>query len=215
MQKSRNGLLLVISGPSGVGKGTICDGILDRSPNARLSISATTRPMRQNEIDGVDYFFKSYEEFDRMIKNNEFLEYMHVFGTNYYGTPKAYVEDERRQGHDIILEIDVQGAMKVKEVCPDAICIFIAPPSMSDIKTRLIGRGTESDAALERRYSVAFEEMKSMDRYDYVVVNDIIDKAVSTVCNIIDAERCRMARNGELLEKFRKELKGNDELSAD
>ena len=125
MQKSRNGLLLVISGPSGVGKGTICDGILDRSPNARLSISATTRPMRQNEIDGVDYFFKSYEEFDRMIKNNEFLEYMHVFGTNYYGTPKAYVEDERRQGHDIILEIDVQGAMKVKEVCPDAICILL------------------------------------------------------------------------------------------
>ncbi len=194
MKDSRRGLLLVISGPSGVGKGTVNKGLMSRNPNMKMSVSATTRAKRPGEVEGVSYFFKTREEFEKMIKLDAFLEYMDVFGANYYGTPRAYVDEELASGNDIILEIDVKGAMNVKRMCPDAVMIFIAPPSMSELKTRLIGRATETPDAVERRFQTAFEEMKRIPQYDYVVVNDVLDKAITNVESIITAERLKTSR---------------------
>ena len=144
MNQSREGLLLVVSGPAGVGKGTLDKALLERHQDMKLSVSATTRAPRPGEIDGVHYFFKTEEEFKAMIERNEFLEYMHVFQTNYYGTPRSFVEEQLSRGIDVILEIDVQGAMKVKKAFPNAVMIFIAPPSMAELKSRLLGRITET-----------------------------------------------------------------------
>lgn len=202
MNQSRKGLLLVVSGPAGVGKGTIDQALLSRHDNMKLSVSATTRSPRPGEINGVHYFFITEDEFRRMIDENAFLEYMHVFHMNYYGTPRSFVEDEINSGHDVILEIDVQGAMRVKAAYPDAVMIFIAPPSMSALKSRLIGRGTETPEAIEKRFNTAFTEMSCIDRYDYVVVNDVIDAAVGRMEHIMDAERCRVCRNAKLIEKL-------------
>ncbi|MBR0026383.1 MAG: guanylate kinase [Clostridia bacterium] len=182
------GLLIVLSGPSGVGKGVIGNGLLGRNPNMKFSVSATTRAPRPGEVEGVNYFYKTREEFLRMIENNEFLEYMEVFGANFYGTPRAYVEQELEMGHDILLDIDVKGAMNVKKAYPEAVTIFIAPPSMPILKSRLIGRGTESEEAVERRFKTAFTEMKRIPEYDYVIVNDVIDRAVLSVEAILRGE---------------------------
>jgi guanylate kinase len=168
-----------------------------------MSVSATTRSPRPGEIDGVHYFFKTDAEFQKMIESGAFLEYMRVFNTHYYGTPKSFVEQELAEGRSVILEIDVQGAMRVKAAYPDAVLIFIAPPSMSELKSRLIHRGTESTEAIERRFETAFQEMELVDRYDYVVVNDILDLAIARTEDIIVAERCRVSRNGELIEKLK------------
>jgi len=203
MKQNRKGLLLVISGPAGVGKGTINLSLISRNSDIRMSVSATTRAPRPGEIDGVHYFFKSEEEFQKMIESGAFLEYMRVFNTHYYGTPKSFVEQELAEGRSVILEIDVQGAMRVKAAYPDAVLIFIAPPSMSELKSRLIHRGTESSEAIERRFETAYHEMELVDRYDYVVVNDILDLAIARTEDIIVAERCRVSRNGELIEKLR------------
>ena len=203
MKQNRKGLLLVISGPAGVGKGTINQSLISRNRDIRMSVSATTRAPRPGEIDGVHYFFKSEEEFQKMIESGAFLEYMRVFNTHYYGTPKSFVEQELAEGRSVILEIDVQGAMRVKAAYPDAVLIFIAPPSMSELKSRLIHRGTESSEAIERRFETAYQEMELVDRYDYVVVNDILDLAIARTEDIIVAERCRVSRNGELIEKLR------------
>ncbi len=203
MKQNRKGLLLVISGPAGVGKGTINLSLISRNNDIRMSVSATTRAPRPGEIDGVHYFFKSEEEFQNMINNGAFLEYMKVFNTHYYGTPKSFVEQELSEGRSVILEIDVQGAMRVKSAYPDAVLIFIAPPSMSELKSRLIHRGTESSEAIERRFETAYQEMELVDRYDYVVVNDILDLAIARTEDIIVAERCRVSRNAELIEKLR------------
>ena len=203
MKQNRKGLLLVISGPAGVGKGTINLSLISRNSDIRMSVSATTRSPRPGEIDGVHYFFKSEEEFQKMIEDGAFLEYMRVFNTHYYGTPKSFVEQELDEGRSVILEIDVQGAMRVKAAYPDAVLIFIAPPSMSELKSRLIHRGTESSEAIERRFETAYHEMELVDRYDYVVVNDILDQAIARTEDIIVAERCRVSRNGELIEKLR------------
>ena len=203
MKQTRKGLLLVISGPAGVGKGTINQSLISRNSDIRMSVSATTRPPRPGEIDGVHYFFKSEDEFQKMIESGAFLEYMRVFNTHYYGTPKSFVEQELSEGRSVILEIDVQGAMRVKAAYPDAVLIFIAPPSMSELKSRLIHRGTESSEAIERRFETAFQEMEFVDRYDYVVVNDILDLAIARTEDIIVAERCRVSRNGELIEKLK------------
>ena len=203
MKQNRKGLLLVISGPAGVGKGTINLSLISRNSDISMSVSATTRSPRPGEIDGVHYFFKSEEEFQKMIEDGAFLEYMRVFNTHYYGTPKSFVEQELDEGRSVILEIDVQGAMRVKAAYPDAVLIFIAPPSMSELKSRLIHRGTESSEAIERRFETAYHEMELVDRYDYVVVNDILDLAIARTEDIIVAERCKVSRNSELIEKLR------------
>ena len=181
MKEQRNGLLLVVSGPSGVGKGTLVKALMDRNSKIKMSVSATTREPRPGEIEGVHYFFKTEEEFKAMVDRGEFLEYIHVFGSKYYGTPRSFVEQHLANGFDVILEIDVQGAMKVKQAFPDAVLIFITAPSMSEIKSRLIGRGTETMEQVEKRFATAFEEIKMIPEYDDVIVNDVVDVAVVEV----------------------------------
>lgn len=205
----REGLLLVVSGPAGVGKGTIDRVLLERNPNMRLSVSATTRAPRPGEIDGVHYFFISDEKFQQMVSKGEFLEYVHVFNMDYYGTPRSFVEEEIALGHDVLLEIDVQGAMRVRETYPDAVLVFIAPPSMGKLKSRLVGRGTETPEVIERRFETAFSEIEYMKQYDYIVVNDVLDVAIGHVEHILDAERCRSSRSGALINKL---LGGNETL---
>ena len=200
MKEQRNGLLLVVSGPSGVGKGTLVKALMDRNSKIKMSVSATTREPRPGEIEGVHYFFKSEEEFKAMADRGEFLEYIHVFGSKYYGTPRSFVEQHLSNGYDVILEIDVQGAMKVKQSFPDAVLMFITAPSMSEIKSRLIGRGTETMEQVEKRFATAFEEIKMIPEYDYVIVNDVVDVAVHHMEAILEAERCRTARSTYLLE---------------
>ena len=202
MKEQRNGLLLVVSGPAGVGKGTLDKALMERNNRIKMSVSATTRAPRPGEVEGVHYFFKTEEEFKAMVDRGEFLEYMHVFGSNYYGTPRSFVEQHLANGFDVILEIDVQGAMKVKQAFPDAVLIFITAPSMSEIKSRLIGRGTESMEQVEKRFATAFEEVKMIPRYDYVIVNDVVDKAVHHMEAILEAERCRVSRSSDLIESF-------------
>ena len=202
MVEQRNGLLLVVSGPAGVGKGTLDKALMERNNRIKMSVAATTRAPRPGEVEGVHYFFKTEEEFKAMVDRGEFLEYMHVFGSNYYGTPRSFVEQHLANGYDVILEIDVQGAMKVKQAFPDAVLIFITAPSMSEIKSRLIGRGTESMEQVEKRFATAFEEVKMIPRYDYVIVNDVVDKAVHHMEAILEAERCRVSRSSDLIESF-------------
>ena len=208
-QHHRKGLLLVVSGPAGVGKGTIDRVLLERNTNMRLSVSATTRAPRPGEIDGVHYFFISDDKFKEMAEKNEFLEYMHVFNLHYYGTPRSFVEEEIAMGHDVLLEIDVQGAMRVREAYPGAVLVFIAPPSMGKLKSRLVGRGTETPEVIERRFQTAFSELEYMKNYDYIVVNDVLDVAISHMEHIVDAEKCRSERNEELVNKL---LGGNNRL---
>lgn len=198
----REGLLLVVSGPAGVGKGTIDRILLERNAGMRLSVSATTRAPRPGEIDGVHYFFIDDEKFQRMVEENAFLEYMHVFNMHYYGTPRSFVEQEIAMGHDVLLEIDVKGAMRVREAYPQAVLVFIAPPSMSTLKSRLIGRGTETPDAIEKRFATAFSELEYMKEYDYIVVNDVLDIAIGHMERIVDAEKCRSKRSGALISKL-------------
>ncbi|MBS1393207.1 MAG: guanylate kinase [Christensenellaceae bacterium] len=199
MDNDKKGLLFVISGPSGVGKGTICKKLLERRKELKLSVSVTTRAPRPGEIEGVNYFFRSEEQFQDMIERDEFLEYMCVFGKNHYGTPKAYVAEQRAQGNDVILEIDVNGALNVKKRCPDAVMIFIAPPSMETLKKRLVGRGTETEEAVERRFAEAVKELAAAGEYDYIVVNDSLDKAVKDTESILVYERLHVSNNPKLI----------------
>ncbi len=202
MARKKKGLLLVVSGPAGVGKGTVTAALMAKHPEIRMSVSATTRSPRPGEIDGVHYFFKTKEEFDRMIDEDAFLEYMHVFGMNYYGTPKAFVEAEREKGNHVILEIDVQGAQKVKAACPDAAMVFIAPPSLSILKARLVGRGTETQESIDVRTATALKELEALPKYDYMVINDVVDEAVAEMESILTAELLRTGRNTELITKL-------------
>ena len=183
----RRGILLIISGPSGVGKGTVSKALLEGSGgNMVFSVSATTRDPRPGETHGREYFFVTNEEFDRMIDDGEFLEYMHVFGRNYYGTPKKYVMDQLEMGHDVLLDIDVNGAMKVKENCPEAIALMLAPPTMKELRRRLETRGTEEQPVIERRLAEAKSELSRMKEYDFVVVNDDLDAAIEQCRNIVE-----------------------------
>ena len=204
---SQKGLLLVVSGPAGVGKGTIDSKLLERHANMVLSVSCTTRAPRPGEIDGVHYSFITEEDFRAMIDRDEFLEYMHVFGMNYYGTPAEPVFRHMSEGRDVLLEIDVRGAMRIKDKYPEALLVFIAPPSMAELKRRLIGRGTETEESIRRRTETAAKELEYLERYDYVVVNDTVDEAVAHMEQILAAERDRTPRNTAFIEELKKECK--------
>lgn len=199
MKDGRQGLLVVLSGPSGVGKGTVCRKLLESSPNMTLSISVTTRAMRPGEQEGKEYFYRSDEEFLRMVRGGEFLEYVRVFGTDSYGTPKKYVQEQLDAGRDVILEIDVKGGLRVKEVCPEAVLVFLAPPSMEELKHRLVSRGTESPEAVKRRTDVAYSEMQCISYYDYVVINCTVEDSVKGMEAIIHAEKSRVSRSNDLI----------------
>jgi guanylate kinase len=187
------GLLIVLSGPSGVGKGTVCSELRQRHNDLVYSVSATTRAPRLGEIDGVNYFFKSKEQFLDMIARDALLEHAEYVG-NYYGTPRDFVERTLASGKDIILEIEVQGALKVKEKFPQGVFIFLVPPSLDELKHRITGRGTENSDVIDHRMSVAVEEMSLIRYYDYAVVNDQIDSACYRIQSIITAEHCRKDR---------------------
>ncbi|GAA0069447.1 guanylate kinase [Clostridium sardiniense] len=190
---SKKGVLLVISGPSGAGKGTICKALLDKHKDIYLSVSATTREPRVGEVHGVNYFFKTKEEFLQKVEEGDFLEHAEVYG-NYYGTPKSSVQKMLDEGRDVILEIDIQGALKVKENCEEGIFIFILPPSMEELKQRIIKRGSETPESLMTRFKSAYKEINYISKYNYAVVNDEVDTAVAKLESIITAERCRVDR---------------------
>ncbi len=182
----KKGKFIVISGPSGVGKGTICNRLLNEL-NAWYSVSTTTRAPRDGEINGVNYFFVTKDEFENKIKEGEFLEY-NIYNGNYYGTSKEIVVDKINEGINVFSEIDVNGAHNIKKVFPDALLIYIAPPSIEVLKERLISRGTESIEKINQRLEIAEKELKEVDFYDYVVINDDLDKATDEVRNIITKE---------------------------
>ena len=186
----RKGLLLVLSGPSGAGKGAICKELHINEPSMRLSVSATTRPPRRGEVEGADYFFLDKDLFKMMIQKGQLLEYAEVYD-NYYGTPRRFVEESLGEGLDIILEIDIQGALQVKERYPGALLVFIAPPSKRELEKRLIIRGTDSQEVIVRRLQSAAGEMKLASRYDYIVINDEVSKAVYKIRAILTAEKAR------------------------
>lgn len=195
------GLLTVVSGPSGCGKGTICKEFLERNKDMSISISATTRKPRKGEVDGVNYFFLTEERFKEMVYKNEFVEYAHVHG-NFYGTPKQFLLEKLKKGEDVFLEIDVQGALQLKKIYPKGIFIFILPPSMEELKKRIIKRGTESEDDIKIRYRNAFEEAKYIKEYDYLAINDKVLKVVEKIESIIIAEKCRIDRQTELINKI-------------
>ena len=190
------GLLIVVSGASGTGKGTVCKKILNDLPAVAYSISATTREPRPGETDGKEYYFLGRDEFKNWIADGKFLEYAQVYG-NFYGTPLNKIEERLNRGEDILLEIDVQGALNVKKKCPEGIFIFLLPPSLDELKRRIEGRGTETPASLERRLKNAVAEIKIGLEYDYVVVNDTIENAAEKIKAILTAERCKVSRNAD------------------
>jgi guanylate kinase len=188
------GLLIVLSGPSGVGKGTVRKEIFSQEDTSfEYSISMTTRSPREGEVDGVDYFFKSREEFERLIEQGKLLEYAEFVG-NYYGTPVDYVRETLDRGKDVFLEIEVQGARQVREKFPDGLFIFLMPPSLSELKNRIVTRGTETEDIINNRLNVAKEEIEMMHLYDYVVENDQIECACERIKAIVVAEHCRRER---------------------
>lgn len=194
MKLDERGLLIVISGPSGAGKGTVRNALFNREGhNLVYSVSMTTRKPRVGEVDGKDYYFVSKEEFEDRIKNNKFLEYAEFVG-NYYGTPLDKVEENLNQGNEVVLEIEVQGAMQVREKMKDAVFIFIAPPTMKDLKNRLYARGTESEDIIQQRYEKACREVELAHMYDYIVVNDTVDNAADKIMAIIRAEHAKTQR---------------------
>lgn len=194
MIKTNNkGLLIVVSGPSGAGKDTICQKLIKENSNIWMSISMTTRKPRPLEKDGVDYFFVSSEEFENKINDNTFLEYA-SYNDNYYGTPKDKVEEKLNEGKDVILVIDINGAINIKKIIPSALFIFIMPPDMETLKNRLIGRKTESKDKIVKRFITAYNEVNNYKKYNYVVVNDKVEDAVNKVKSIIQSEKCRVDR---------------------
>ncbi len=195
------GQLLVVSGPSGAGKGTICKALIEKNP-IWISTSCTTRKPRTGEVDGVNYFFIEREEFLKRIDNDEFLEYAEVYG-NFYGTPRSEVLRLLDEGKDVILEIDIQGALKIKSSYPEGVFIFIMPPSMEELRNRITNRGSETPESLKTRLEAAYDEISFASKYDYAVVNDEVDKAVKKIESIIIAEKCRVFKiKDELLGRF-------------
>lgn len=190
----KKGLLIVISGASGTGKGTVCKELLARERGVAFSVSATSRAPREGEQDGREYYFRTRAEFEAMIAEGAFLEYADVYG-NYYGTPLAPIEARRSAGEDILLEIDTQGALNVMERCPDGTFIFLLPPSLEELRRRITGRGTESEESLARRLAAARDEIRLGRRYRYVVLNDTVEDATARIQTILAAERLRADMN--------------------
>jgi guanylate kinase len=197
--KKERGLLIVLSGPSGVGKGTVCGALRKQDTDILYSVSATTRFARQGETDGLSYFFKTRDQFEEMIKDDQLLEWAEYVG-NYYGTPVDYVEKTLNEGNDIILEIEVQGALKVREKFQEGVFIFLMPPSLAELRNRIVNRGTETEELINNRMTVARDEIEMMNKYDYVVENDEVDFAVDRIKAIVIAEHCRKDR---LIEKYK------------
>lgn len=204
---NKKGILIVVSGFSGSGKGTIMKNLLAQFDNYALSISATTRQPREGEADGREYFFKTREEFEKMIAQEELIEYA-SYVNNYYGTPKSYVEQKLMQGKDVILEIEIQGALKVKEKFPQTLFLFVTPPTAEELRNRLVNRGTESAEVIADRLNRAKEEAEGMDKYDYLIVNDDLQSCVAEMHRIIQSEHARSLRNAEFIEHMKVELKG-------
>ena len=200
------GLLLVISGFSGAGKGTVMKRLLELHDEYSLSISATTRKPREGEADGREYFFKTVEEFEKMIAEDALIEHAQYVG-NYYGTPKAYVEEQLDKGNNVILEIEIQGAMNIKRMFPDAVLMFITPPSAAELEKRLRDRGTEDETTIKARLSRAAEEAEGVEDYDYIVINDEVDLCVGRIHDIVLSEKMKAEYNLGLINNIKEELK--------
>jgi len=194
------GFLLIISGPAGTGKGTVCKELLNKHKDIIFSVSATTRKPRVGEEDGVNYLFLEEEKFESMVENDEFLEHAYVH-TNYYGTPRGYVMDQVEKGEVVLLEIDVQGALQIKNNYSEAVFIFLLPPTMEELKNRIVKRGTESEEDINRRFENAFKELDFVGKYDYFVINDKLEDAVSDIESIIKAETLRVKRHSDIKNK--------------
>ncbi len=203
---NERGVLVVVSGFSGAGKGTIMKELLKSHDNYALSISATTRLPRVGEEDGREYFFKSVEEFEKMIAQDELIEYA-KYVDNYYGTPRTYVEQQLEQGKDVILEIEIQGALKIKEKYPETLLLFVTPPNAKVLRERLIGRGTETVEVIESRLKRAIEESEYMGEYDYLVINDEIETCVEHLHHVIQKQHYRCAYNETFMNRIKNELK--------
>lgn len=203
--RETKGILIVVSGFSGAGKGTLMKRLMEEYDNYALSISATTRDPRPGEVHGREYFFRTNEEFEKMIAHDELIEYA-KYVNHYYGTPKDYVMEQLESGKDVILEIEIQGALKVKEKYPDTLLLFVTPPSAEELKNRLVGRGTETMDVIESRMKRAVEESQGMEHYDYLVVNDDLETCVKEMHQIIQSEHDKVNRNGRFVSRIRREL---------
>lgn len=204
IKTKKQGILIVISAPSGAGKGSVIEEMCKHNPNLWVSVSATSRPMRSNDKEGKTYYFLSQEEFKQKIEENYFLEYAEYAG-NYYGTPRKYIQEHLDQGQDVILEIEITGAMNVKKIIPEALCIFIMPPSLQELKKRLENRGTDTKEKILERFKIAYKEINEVTKYNYVVINDQITTAADKVLSIIKAEKCRVDRIEEVALKNEEE----------
>ncbi len=202
---AERGLLLVLSGPSGVGKGTVCTALRKKMDKLVYSVSATTRQPRAGEVEGVNYFFKTKEQFQEMIAANQLLEWAEYAG-NFYGTPLQFVEQTLADGRDVILEIEVQGAMQVKKQFPQGVFLFLMPPSLEELRNRIVNRGTEDDETIRRRMKLAADEIKLLEEYDYAVVNDEVERACEKIQSIITAEHLRKDRILSKIKKWMNEV---------
>lgn len=207
------GSLAVVSGFSGAGKGTLMKNLLAKYNNYALSISCTTRKPREGELDGREYFFKTKEEFEEMISKDELMEYAR-YVDNYYGTPKEFVRSQLDAGKDVLLEIEIQGALKIKEKFPEAVLVFITPPSGEELKSRLIGRGTESPEVVVKRLQRAVQESEGVEAYDYILINDDIDTCTEKLHNLIRAQHERAAQHIDIIENVRKDLRRIEDVTA-
>ena len=206
IKQKTSGQIIIISGTTCAGKGTVVQELIKRNDNLKLSISYTSREKRDGEIEGKDYYFVTSDEFEKKIENNDFLEYAKVQYGKYYGTPKKEVNDLLKQGYDVILEIDVQGAQQIKEMFPETILIFIMTPSMSEVKRRIKARGKESNQQIIERFKVAYNELNEIPKYNYVVVNDEVENAVQKIEAILLSEKCRVDRIEEISVENQEEI---------